>query len=137
MGAAPSWAIGSKREGEEVDIIAKKAKQGDVGSLRNMVRQLAKLVLQNSNTLREVMGTLWTTYDLKLELEVVKLVKATNKRYFDLTKYQPGHDQGPPFLHTWVSLVQGLGQEEGVPQNAKKVLVAYWNQKYAKWNGSS
>ena len=134
MEPAPAWAVttGNKRVGGDLQGLAKQARGGDDKAIKQMVKMLAKLVLANSNQLREVMGTVWNTFELDVAKPVVVKIKEVNAAYFQQTKDNPKHQLGPPFLHTWTALVQTMCTDKEVPQEAKATVLDYWNKKVTK-----
>lgn len=99
-----------------------------------MVVLLTKLVLINSTQIRELFGTVYSTYEVDGASGLAMAMKEAGNRYYEEVNDNPGHTLGLPFLHVWLALVQLLCMN--VPQEMSVVggmaLRGYWNQRVTK-----
>lgn len=142
----PSWAIGGKkREASGAVEVAtdenaakiRKEKDDDVKAMSNkdiclMVCLLAKLVLQNTQTIRELAACVWFTYIVSENTAFVEAIADTGKEYAKAVEGQGGnHGKGPPHVHKWTTAVQEIMNNEKIQENPKLLekLKAYNQQK--------
>ena len=112
---------------------AAKAKEDNIGkkygeeveALLTMLPVLTKLVLQNTQLLRDVASAVVTSWFIPRESAIVKAVKAAMVKYNEATQGRPGHTQGPPHLHAVLGFMEGAKQlewgDEGKEVEAKLI----------------
>lgn len=115
-----------------------------------MVEVLAKLVLQNSQELRDITGVEFHTFIRKsdgsnpVEVALSEAGAAYDqqakewKDERDRARAEKGQEPqqlGPPHLHAWARLVKELAEDKHrsiIPGESRDMLIQYWNQRVTK-----
>ena len=86
--------------------------------LTTMINLMAKLVLQNSQNLREIQGCVWYTFIVSESTAFVKAITEAGQTYAETVKGLGGnHSQGPPHVHKWLAAVEALIVMEKVKED--------------------
>jgi hypothetical protein len=144
----PAWAmqVGNPKRGrdkaEEVEEdSAKKEKSKEheddlVKALNNkeltiMISIMAKLLLQNSQGIREIAGCVWYTFILSASSDFAKATVEAGAKYAETVKGLAGeHTMGPPHVHKWLAAVLSLLKDPAI--EAKKDLKAKLTEYYTR-----
>ena len=120
----PSWSMAGKRASEEpeaalsIDEPSKKrgkeqehedkmVKQLNGKDLTTMVTIMAKLLLQNTQTIRDISGVVWFTFIHLASSDFVKRTQEAGVKYAETVKGLGGtHTMGPPHVHKWLAAVE-------------------------------
>lgn len=123
---------------------------GGKDTLVAMMEVLAKLVLQNSQELREITGVEFLTFMKKADganpIEVALLEAGASydqkakewKDERDRAKEEKGQEPlllGPPHLHAWARLIKELTEDKYkplLPGDSREVFAHYWNHRVSK-----
>jgi hypothetical protein len=151
MEAAASWMLeagGTKRSADEIakqTTEEAKRRQGGSGSrrengeerdlLKELVKVLAALSIANARDMRELTGTIFHCFIFPEQHGLVKAMVETGKKYHEKIKdNKKNHNEGPPFLHVWVAVINYLAkdQEGKLKESDKQILVQYWNEAVKK-----
>ena len=108
---------------------AGKDKEKDSDKLQALVGVVARLSLAHAAEIRDLQGAVFHAFLLQAASLLSQALTEVGKRYHDEAAKDPkGHNLGPPFLHTWVTLVQHLKDEENVAKAVRKTLAEYWEE---------
>ena len=143
----PSWGLkrSSEGQGQEQGARVKVAKVvagggSDKDIVRQLVEILAVLSLVNAAELRELCSVVYMTFLIPAAATICVEMKNMGKAYHERAK-QVGEiedeeakqkaveEQGPPFLHMWLALLQGLAKapdEQKLDENGKGIVDKYW-----------
>ena len=94
-----------------------------------MISIMAKLLLQNSQGIREIAGCVWYTFILSASTDFAKATIAAGVKYAETVKGLAGeHTMGPPHVHKWLAAVMSLLKAPEI--ESKKELKAKLAQYY-------
>ena len=100
---------------------------------KSILKVLLKLSLQSANTLRDIMGSEWTTLLVPIDGEVYKALEATGQWYRNQSKDQDKkYKMEPPFFFTWATLVEALSEDDKVEATTKAHLAHYFREVLSK-----
>jgi len=142
---APAWTPGKRPAEGEVTEEPKKAKakeeednlvkQLNGKDLITMVTIMAKLLLQNSQTIRDIAGVVWYTFILSANTDFVKRIQEMGVKYAETVKgLGGGHTMGAPHVHKWLTAVEQLLVHDKIKEDKKlhKQVEVYHQEFLAK-----
>lgn len=135
--ASPAWMQPKRPAGNggaEEGPAAVRRKLAEAGTDKDKLLKLfAKLILNNSQTIREITGMVWKTFLVKADGALVVALEKAGKQYAEWVVAEGrAHGRGPPYLHVWAALVSFLRMSDLTPGTAKSVLQQYWEERVMK-----
>jgi len=147
----PTWSMSAKRQGPVEEITAgssqedakkSKTKEDEDKLVKNynnkemsiMVTIMAKLLLQNTQTIRDISGVVWFTFIHLASTDFVKLTQEAGVKYAETVKGLGGsHTMGPPHVHKWLAAVVATIKHKKIIENEPlhKQIVKYHSDSLA------
>ena len=117
----PGWGLsaagskdgekGSKRKTALAEVA--KELRGKKVSMEEVMSVLLKLSLMNSEAIRDITGAIFLTFQIPNTGKLCSNLAESGQSYHDATvgKKPEDHKMGPPYLHSWVTLVKTCYEE--------------------------
>ena len=133
------------------EVLSKKG-NNDKNAHQSLVIVLTKLVLQNSQELRTIIGCIFATWLRKSDENIVERMGLKSGVQYDTAakdmkaKKEQAEKEGaeevdletlgPPYLHLWAALVGEVAREtdetKNIPDHIRTPFVDHWNSKVSK-----
>ena len=148
MEGAPSWLVKrqqppaggegqgsskSRRLEEEIATDTKELAGKDGSLMRALVSVLARLTLTNARELAEVTGSVYDCFLVGASLPLTREALQAGKDYSNDCKSKgKDHGNGPPWVHIFVRMIQGLAGMPTTQGAAKEALNIFWRETVMK-----